>query len=43
VAELAYAKDLKNLSFLRETLGMEVVKFGETFKMVIPSEAHRNV
>lgn len=34
-----YTADLDNLSALKETLGVELLKFGETFKMAIPSEA----
>jgi hypothetical protein len=36
---MAYTTDLDNLSALSETVGVELVKFGERFKMPIPSEA----
>lgn len=39
MAELVDAPDLSKLSALVETLGVELVKLGETFNMAIPSEA----
>jgi hypothetical protein len=35
------ATDLANLSALRETGDVELLKFGETFNMAIPSQARK--
>jgi hypothetical protein len=39
VAKLVDATDLDNLSASRETVDAELLKFGETFNMAIPSQA----
>lgn len=41
VAESVDATDLNDLSALGETLGAELLKFGETCEMAIPSQARR--
>jgi hypothetical protein len=39
MAESVDARDLNHLSALGETQGAELLKFGETFHMAIPSQA----
>jgi hypothetical protein len=41
VVELVYTRDLKQLSAPVETQGVELLKFGETCKMAIPSQASK--
>lgn len=40
MAELVDARDLDNLSAQKETFDVELRKFGEPFKMGIPSQAY---
>ena len=40
VVELVDARDLDNLSAQKETFDVELRKFGEPFKMGIPSQAY---